>query len=93
MYKPMRFFTILGLIPFIIGVALGIRFLVTPSGHVQSLILCSLLIMIGVMILVLGVMADTISANRKIMEDVQKRVRKLDYDMDELKKHENEFTK
>lgn len=91
-YKPLRFFTGLGFIPFIIGVILGIRYIVllamnsAGSGRIQSLILCSLLIMIGVMIWVMGVLADTISANRKILEDTQQRVRKLDYQMDQLQK-------
>ena len=91
-YKPLRFFTGLGFVPFIIGVILGIRYIVllamnsTGSGRVQSLILCSLLIMIGVMIWVMGVLADTISANRKILEDTQQRVRKIDYQMDQLQK-------
>ena len=85
MYKPLRFFTGLGSIPFILGVLLGVRYLVLLAmgggqGNVQSLILCSLLIMIGVLIIVLGVLADTIAANRKILQDIQYHVRKLDYE-------------
>ena len=49
------------------------------SGNIQSLILCSLLIMIAVMIWVLGMMADVISANRKISQEIQKRTRDIDY--------------
>ncbi|MEG1777174.1 MAG: glycosyltransferase family 2 protein, partial [Clostridia bacterium] len=53
MYKPMRFFGMIGSIFFLLGVILGVRFLVfffsgTGNGHVQSLILCSALLMIGV---------------------------------------------
>ncbi len=84
MYKPMRFFTFLGIFPFIAGFALGVRYIVriflgNAQGHVQSLILCSLLIMIAVMIWVLGMMADVISANRKISQEIQKRTRDIDY--------------
>ncbi|MGN0437435.1 MAG: glycosyltransferase family 2 protein [Lachnospiraceae bacterium] len=87
MYRPLKFFTVLGCFPFLAGLALGIRYLIFffqghGSGNVQSLILCSLLIMIGSLIWVLGLMADTISANRKIMQDVQKRVRKMEYELD-----------
>ena len=87
MYRPLKFFTVLGCFPMLAGLLLGIRYLVFMfqghgSGNVQSLILCSLLIMIGTLIWVLGLMADTISANRKIMQDVQKRVRKMEYEMD-----------
>lgn len=84
MYKPLRFFIGLGFIPLILGLAIGIRYIVllcmgAGQGNIQSLILCSLLIMIGVLIMVLGMLADTIAANRKMIEDVQYHVRNLDY--------------
>lgn len=84
MYKPLRFFIGFGFIPLILGLAIGIRYIVllcigAGQGNIQSLILCSLLIMIGVLIMVLGMLADTIAANRKMIEDVQYHVRNLDY--------------
>ncbi|MEG0901528.1 MAG: glycosyltransferase family 2 protein [Clostridia bacterium] len=83
MYKPMRFFGMIGSIFFLLGVILGVRFLVfffsgTGNGHVQSLILCSALLMIGVQIFISGIQADIISDNRKLLEDVQYRVRKME---------------
>ena len=97
MYKPMQFFMLLGSIPVIAGIILGIRFLIrffmgNGGGNIQSLILVSLLITIGVMMWVIGILADTIAANRKIMQDVQMRVRKMDYELEELHKQikENE---
>ena len=97
MYKPLQFFMLLGSVPVIAGIILGIRFLIrffmgNGGGNVQSLILVSLLITIGVMMWVIGVLADTIAANRKIMQDVQMRVRKMDYELEELYKQikENE---
>ena len=84
MYKPMRFFGIIGGIFSTLGLILGIRFLWifiatgSGSGHVQSLILCSSLLMIGVMLFAIGVMADLISDNRRLLEDVQYRVRKME---------------
>lgn len=88
MYKPLRFFGILGGILFAIGTAIGARFLVyfcmgQGSGHVQSLILASTLLLIGFMTVMIGLQADIISANRKILEDIQYRVRKLDYESEE----------
>lgn len=85
MYKPMAFFTLLGTFPFTVGFALGLRFLYfmyqgNASGHVQSLILASTLLMLGFMVWVTGIQADTIAASRKILEDVQNHVRRLDYD-------------
>lgn len=85
MYKPMRFFTGLGCIPFVIGLAIGIRYLVllcmgSGQGNVQSLILCSMLILIAVLIWVLGLLADVMAANRKILQEIQQKVREMDYE-------------
>lgn len=84
MYKPLWFFTILGLIPFLIGGGIGVRYLIymmlgNSGGHIQSLILASILIIMGTMIMVIGLLADLIAKNRKILEDVQYQVRKLQY--------------
>lgn len=91
MYKPMRFFTALGCFPFLIGVGLGIRFIVLmcmrgEGGNVQSLILCSMLILIGVIIWVVGLLADVLAANRKILQEIQQRVREINYKVEELNK-------
>ena len=85
MYKPLKFFTIVGLIPFLLGTGLGIRYIVllvtgSAGGHVQSLILASILILMGFMTIIIGLQADIIAKNRKLLEDIQYHVRKLDYD-------------
>lgn len=85
MYRPMFFFTIVGAVPFLIGLAIGIRFLcfyftVGGSGHVQSLILACTLMIMGFMTFIIGLQADVIAANRKILEDVQYHLRRLEYD-------------
>ena len=87
MYKPMKFFLTLGCIPFIGGVALGIRFIIlshigNSAGNIQSLILCSILVLIGVMTWVLGLLADVVSANRKILQEIQQKIREFDYKSD-----------
>lgn len=91
MYKPMKFFCTLGAILFLIGVALGIRFIVficmgQGSGHIQSLILTAILLLMGFQSFLIGLQADVIAANRKLLEDIQYHVRKLDY---ESEKKEN----
>ena len=88
MYKPLRFFTITGVIPFIFGTALGIRFLVyylqgAGDGHIQSLILSAVLLMIGWQTIIIGLQADTIAANRKLLQDIQYRVKKMEIDKNE----------
>lgn len=85
MYKPLKFFTIVGSIPFLGGLILGIRYLVymfmgSAAGHIQSLILAAVLLMMGFMTYIIGLQADTIAANRKLLEDMQVHIRRLDYD-------------
>jgi hypothetical protein len=84
-YQPLRFFLLFGSVPFIIGFLLGVRWLWlyfggTPRTHVPSLILASLLMLIGVQLGVLGLVADLLSVNRKMLEDVQLRMRRIQYD-------------
>ncbi len=88
MYRPLTFFSILGLIPFTVGFLMGVRFLVflirgNGAGHVQSLVLASTLLLLGFMTFILGLQADIIANNRKLLEDIQYRVRRLDYHEDE----------
>jgi len=89
MYKPMRFFGMIGGVFFLLGLILGVRFVWiflttgSGSGHIQSLILCAVLLMIGVQAFLTGVLADIISDNRKLLEDVQYRVRKMECDAKE----------
>ena len=85
MYKPLYCFTLVALIPSVIGLGIGIRFLVyffggRGNGHTQSLILACTLIIIGFITFVIGMLADVISANRKILEDTQYHVKKMEYD-------------
>ncbi len=85
MYKPLLCFTLEGAVPFLIGLGIGIRFLffyftVGGSGHVQSLILACTLMLMGFMTFVIGLQADVIASNRKILEDVQYHLRRMEYD-------------
>ena len=83
MYKPLKFFMTIGLVLLLIGAVLGIRFLILMAmgegdGHIQSLILTAILVMMGFQTITIGLLGDTISANRKLLEDVQYRVRKME---------------
>ncbi|MCI9060282.1 MAG: glycosyltransferase family 2 protein [Lachnospiraceae bacterium] len=93
MYRPLMVFSVIGSIIFAIGLAIGVRFLVyyfggSGAGHMQSLILASTLMLLGFQTFIVGLLADIISANRKILEDVQYHVRKLDFDRETEKKNE-----
>ena len=83
MYRPMRFFSTIGVLSFLTGFGIGVYYLVitkfgTTGGHVQMLILVSILIMMGVFSFLIGLLGDAIAANRKILEDIQYRVRILE---------------
>lgn len=98
MYKPMLCFTLVGAVPFLIGLGIGIRYLclyftVGGEGHVQSLILACTLMIIGFMTFIIGLQADVIAANRKILEDVQYHLRKIEYDGVKAKKKKKKRTK
>ena len=48
------------------------------QGHLQSLILSAVLLIVGFQLLLIGLMADVLSANRKLTEELLYRVRSLD---------------
>jgi glycosyltransferase involved in cell wall biosynthesis len=90
MYKPLKFFGRLGALLFGAGTLIGLRFLILffmgqGDGHVQSLIFAAILIILGFQTLVIGLLSDIIAGNRKIMEDVQYRIRKQEIEKDDNK--------
>ena len=83
-YKAFRFFMSVGLTALLLGLIGGIRYLsyyVTgdSAGHVQSLILSSILLGVGFQTILTAFLADLLAVNRRLMEDVQYRVKKLEY--------------
>ena len=83
MYKPLKFFLSLGVTVFAFGIIIGVRFLLSyfagdGHGHIQSLILAAVLLLMGFQAIIMGLLADIIAGNRKIIEDVQYRVRKME---------------
>ena len=81
LYNPLRIFLILGSIPVALGFGLLVRFMwyfvtgISPAGHVQSLILAVILIVIGALIWLAGVMADLTAVNRRLLEETVERLR------------------
>jgi len=83
-YKAFRFFMSVGLTALLLGSVGGVRFLYyyvsgDGSGHVQSLILSSILLGVGFQTILTAFLADLLAVNRRLMEDVQYRVKKLEY--------------
>ncbi len=80
-YRPLALFIWVSALLILIGIALGARYLVffatgEGSGHVQSLILAALCIMLGGQAFMMGLVADLISTNRKLMEQMDLRLQR-----------------
>ena len=88
MYRPLRVFTTLGGTLIAGGVVLGLRFLYLfwrrggMTGNVQSLILAAILTIVGFQVCLIGLMADLVQLNRKMMEEALYRVRRLEMEAD-----------
>jgi glycosyltransferase involved in cell wall biosynthesis len=85
MYQPLRVFLAIGAVFLIGGLVLGGRFLYyylnrAGQGHIQSVILAAVLLIIGFQVCLIGLLADLIAFNRKIMEELVYRVRRLELD-------------
>ena len=83
LYRPFLVFTWMSLLCLLPGMALGIRFLIfvaqgDGTGHVQSLILAAVLLLSGFGLLLLAIVTDLISVNRKLLEDLSLRLRNLE---------------
>lgn len=87
-YRPLRFFMLLGSVPFSLGFLLCCRWLLLFWGiigddpakpRVPSLILAAMLILIGVQLWIFGLIADLMGVNRQLLEDIQLRLRRQEY--------------
>ena len=83
MYEPLKVFSYIGGTIFTLGLALTGRFLYyyftgAGRGHVQSLILSAVLMIVGFQVLLIGLVSDMISGSRKLLEDLVYRVRSLE---------------
>ena len=75
-YRPFRFFGTIGAMLFTVGFLIGLRFLWyylqgNGGGHIQSLILASVLLGMGFQTLLVAFVADLLAANRKLLEDIR----------------------
>jgi glycosyltransferase involved in cell wall biosynthesis len=88
-YKPFRFFMTIGLLLFASGFLIGLRFLyyyfftAGGGGHIQSLILVAILLGIGFQTMLSAFLADLHAVNRRLMEDIQFRMKELESRKDE----------
>ena len=87
-YRPFRFFLGVSVACFLPGFLIGVRFLFEygrghGQGHIQSLILAAVFIIAAMLAFMLGLLADLISVNRRLLEDIRARLANLE---DESKK-------
>lgn len=82
-YRPFRFFFTIGAIFLFAGLIFGIRYLYflilgEGTGHIQSVILSGVLIGISFQMILVAFIADLLGVNRKLLEEIQYRLRKQD---------------
>jgi glycosyltransferase involved in cell wall biosynthesis len=79
-YQPLRFFLTVSVVPFSLGLLLAARyvfyFVQGIGGHVQSLILAAVLLILGFLIFLLAILGDLLSVNRRLLEELQRRERR-----------------
>ena len=83
MYNPLRVFVGIGALAVLIGLAPIARFLWYyfdghGQGHVQSLIIGGALLVLGVLTILMGALADLIGRNRQLLEQTLERVRVME---------------
>ena len=85
MYRPLRVFISISLIFILVGLIGSGRFLYfyaigAGAGHVQSLIFSAVLLIVGFQIFLIGLVADLIGFNRKVLEEILYRLRRQELD-------------
>jgi glycosyltransferase involved in cell wall biosynthesis len=84
-YRPLALFFYVGSAFMLIGLIAGIRFLYyyffnNGEGHIQSVILASLCVTLGMLLYMMGLIGDLIATNRKLLETINLRLRRLELD-------------
>ncbi|HEY7161611.1 MAG TPA: glycosyltransferase family 2 protein [Acidobacteriota bacterium] len=88
-FEPLKIFFYIGSIFFAIGMAVSLRFLYyyfygNSQGHIQSLILASVLLIVGFQIWLIGLVSDLIFGNRKILDEILYRQKQFDLEKEKL---------
>jgi glycosyltransferase involved in cell wall biosynthesis len=83
LYEPLKIFLYIGGTIFGVGLIIALRFLYfyfiqNTAGHVQSLILSAIFMMIGFQVIILGLVANLIGSNRRLLEDALYRIKKIE---------------
>ena len=82
-YRPFRFFISLAFLIGLLGFVLVLRFIYfyfigEGNGHIQSLIFAAIFLLSAVQLSIIAILGDLLSVNRKLLEDIQIRIKKLE---------------
>jgi len=84
--KPLRVYSLLGALLTLAGAAPIVRFLYfflrgKGEGHVQSLVLGGVLLILGFVTMLVGILAELVASNRRLSELILEKVRRLEIEM------------
>ena len=87
MYRPLHVFSTISVAMVLVGMVGVTRFLYyffggQGSGHIQSLILSAIFLIVGFQVFLIGLLADLIGFNRKILEELLFRIRRMEVERD-----------
>lgn len=88
-YRPLFVFFSAGTALLSVGFIAGLRYLYfmylgNGAGHIQSVVFAALCLILGVLLLVMGLLADLINANRKLLERIHFRVQRIEHTVSNL---------
>ncbi|MCZ6861405.1 MAG: glycosyltransferase family 2 protein [Alphaproteobacteria bacterium] len=86
MYHPLRLFGYIGIVLGLAGAIPILRFLYfyfsgNGGGHVQSLILGGVLVLMGFVAFLFAILADLVNFNRRLVESTLQKVRRLEIEL------------
>lgn len=93
-YRPLALFLWTGLPCIAFGMLFGLRFLVLyflgqGEGHIQSVVLTALFLILGTLLIMMGLIADLIATNRKLSERIFLRVQRIELRLDSHRKEDS----
>lgn len=92
MYQPLKVFSLIGTLFVLVGLIPAVRFLILRyileqgSGNIQSLIFSAVMLILGIQIYLFGLVADIIAFNRKMLEDQNYRLKRIELDQKNTQK-------
>ena len=93
-YRPLALFLWTGIPCIAFGMLFGLRFLVLyllgqGEGHVQSVVLTALCLILGTLLVMMGLIADLIATNRKLSERILLRVQRIELKLDSRRREDS----